>query len=439
MYKWGMIACLFIVLLVGVCGCSAIPPGTNKTPGGTSATPTLPETYIAGESTPLPVSSPVAATPTPANASSVNIQGAQANATLTAVTIACTGLTCTSGSTNSTGTASEVNAPVSTFSSNITMAYFKQNPFLAVQFAATGTNTPPYSWMWSWTGGNVSSSGDPALVLVFNQYGYYVVSRTITNTLGTSSNSTTISVCPLVASFTTNQTAGLVPLTVQFTDTSTDQPLSWSWDFGDGGTSTLQNPVHTYTTSGDYTVRLEATNSLGSCWNTGGISVLPLTASFATNQTTGLAPLTVQFTDTSTDQPTSWSWLFGDGAISSLQNPVHTYTTSGVYTVNMNATNGHDGWRSSQPGQITVYTLPVVLFNAAPTTGTPGTSVIFSDQSSGFPGPTSWYWDFGDGYTSTYQNPSHQYTSSGSYTISHSATNAQGTTWLNKTAFITIS
>ena len=89
--------------------------------------------------------------------------------------------------------------------------------------------------MWSWTGGTLSYVSDPTLVLVFNKYGYYTVFRTITNTLGASSNSTTISVCPLVASFTTSQATGLVPLTVQFIDKSTDQPTSWNWSFGDGG------------------------------------------------------------------------------------------------------------------------------------------------------------------------------------------------------------
>ncbi|MGB7787748.1 PKD domain-containing protein, partial [Methanoregula sp.] len=234
-------------------------------------------------------------------------------------------------------------------------------------------------------------------------------------------------------------TTGPVPLSVRFTDTSTDQPVSWLWNFGDGSASTLQNPVHTFTASGTYTVRLDATNSLGSCWNTTGISVSSLAASFTQNQTTGLAPLSVQFTDTSTDQPTLWNWNFGDGGTSSLQNPIHTYTTAGIYTVNLNATNGYDGWIDAPSESITVYSLPAVSFTASPLTGPSGTSVLFNDQSTGFPSPESWNWDFGDGYTSTQQNPSHQYVNAGAYNVSHSATSAQGTTWLNKTAYITIS
>nr|WP_292426278.1 PKD domain-containing protein [Methanoregula sp.] len=265
------------------------------------------------------------------------------------------------------------------------------------------------------------------------------MSRTITNTLGTSSNSTTISICPLVASFTATPVQGQVPLTVQFVDTSTDQPVSWLWNFGDGVTNRTQNPVHTFTTSGVYTVRLDATNNLGSCWYTSTISVSPLVASFTSNQTTGPVPLIVQFTDKSTDQPTSWNWTFGDGTSSNLQNPVHTYMKNGTYTINLSAFNGYDEPISSPAIQIIAYTPFSVNLMAAPTSGMNGTSVIFTDQSTGFPSPTSWYWDFGDGYNSTQQNPSHQYVSPGLYTVAHSATNSQETLWSNKTAFISIS
>jgi PKD repeat protein len=276
-------------------------------------------------------------------------------------------------------------------------------------------------------------------VFTYYGYNYYQVSQFVSNGYGLSQSTATIGVCPLAVSFTATPTSGQVPVTVQFTDTSTDQPISWLWNFGDGGTSPLQNPMHTYTTSGEYTVRLDARNNLGKCWNTNEISVSPLTASFTTNQTTGLVPLAVQFTDTSTDKPISWLWNFGDGGTSPLQNPVYTYIKSGTYTANLSAYNGYDKPMSSPNIQITVYSLPAVSFTASPRTGAPGTSVIFSDQSTGYPSPTSWYWDFGDGFTSSYQNPSHQYVSSGLYNVNHSATNSQGTNWMNETAYITIS
>ena len=67
-----------------------------------------------------------------------------------------------------------------------------------------------------------------------------------------------------VAAFTAAPTTGTTPLPVQFTDTSTGTPTSWAWDFGDGGTATTQNPSHTYSTAGSYTVKLTATNVTGS-------------------------------------------------------------------------------------------------------------------------------------------------------------------------------
>ena len=444
MYKLGTVACLFVVVLVWACGCSSVPASGTAKAGASVATPTLPAMYVAGETTPMVGSAMITSTPTPPNATDANIFGAQVNTTLTEVTIACTGQTCTSGTTNSTtgssGSTTPVNPPVSAISANVTMAYVKQNPNVAIQFTDSSANSPPYSWMWSWgPGGNLTYESDPSIVLVFSQYGTYEVTRTVSNSVGTSSSSTNVSVCPLVASFTQNQTTGPVPLTVMFTDSSTDQPVAWNWNFGDGATTSLQNPVHTYRTSGIYTVRLDATNALGSCGHTSSVSVSSLAASFTQNQTTGLVPLTVLFSDTSTDQPVEWNWNFGDGGTSTLQNPVHTYLAAGTYTINFSAFNGYDGWMSAQAVKITVWSLPTASFTATPVTGTPGSSIIFNDQSSGFPSPASWYWDFGDGYTSTQQNPSHQYVNIGSYNVSHSATSAQGTTWLNRTDYITIS
>ena len=128
-----------------------------------------------------------------------------------------------------------------------------------------------------------------------------------------------------------------------FTDTSTNTPTSWSWNFGDSSTSTVRNPSHTYTNAGSYTVALTATNVAGSNTRTqtGYINVTTAApaANFSAAPTNGPVPLAVQFTDASTNAPTSWTWTFGDGYGSNLQNPSHTYTTAGDYTVSLTATN----------------------------------------------------------------------------------------------------
>ena len=146
-----------------------------------------------------------------------------------------------------------------------------------------------------------------------------------------------------VANFTANTTSGNAPETVQFTDTSSNSPTTWNWNFGDGGSSTLQNPTYTYTTPGTYNVTLTSGNSAGNntITQTNYITVntpAPV-ANFTANTTSGTNPLNVQFTDTSSNSPTSWLWNFGDGGSSTLQNPTYTYNTPGKYTVTLTATN----------------------------------------------------------------------------------------------------
>ena len=78
---------------------------------------------------------------------------------------------------------------------------------------------------------------------------------------------------PIVADFSATPIFGTLPLSVSFTDQSTGSPTSWFWDFGDGSTSDLQNPIHTYTAEGNYTVNLTASNGNGSSSKTAEIEV----------------------------------------------------------------------------------------------------------------------------------------------------------------------
>jgi PKD repeat protein len=166
-----------------------------------------------------------------------------------------------------------------------------------------------------------------------------------------------------IAAFMGSPTSGTVPLTVTFTDQSTGSPTSWNWTFGDGGTSTLQNPVHQYTTTGSFTVSLTATNSAGSDdeTKTNYITVNPCAApvaNFVGSPTSGNAPLAVTFTDQSTGSPTSWNWTFGDGGTSTARNPSHTYSNAGTYTVSLTATNGCGSDSETKTSYITVSSAP---------------------------------------------------------------------------------
>lgn len=164
---------------------------------------------------------------------------------------------------------------------------------------------------------------------------------------------------PPVASFSASPDSGTYPLSVQFVDTSTGSPTAWLWDFGDDWTSTVQNPQHTYTASvsATYTVVLEVTNSDGSSQATHTIyTYTPASpsASFSASPTSGNAPLTVQFSDSSTGDPTQWQWEFGDGTISAGKYPAHTYTTAGTYSVILTAYNGHGSDTETKINYITV-------------------------------------------------------------------------------------
>ncbi|MDD5143753.1 PKD domain-containing protein [Methanoregula sp.] len=249
---------------------------------------------------------------------------------------------------------------------------------------------------------------------------------------------------PGVVTFTADQIAGPAPLTVQFTGTSPLTVTAWHWDFGDGVTSDEQNPPHTYSYGGVYSVNLTITNSNGmnTLIKTKYISVYsPPTAAFTATPVSGKSPLSVSFTDQSTGAPTSWYWEFGDGTTSTEQNPVHIFTASGssttTYTVNLTATNSVGTNTTSKTDYITPYsTAPVISFTASPRVGVVFQTIQFNDIS--IHSPTAWLWDFGDGTTSTDQNPTHTYSAVGNYSINLSATNVFGTSSRLKNSFIDI-
>ncbi|MFC2140988.1 PKD domain-containing protein [Acidobacteriota bacterium] len=167
-----------------------------------------------------------------------------------------------------------------------------------------------------------------------------------------------------VADFTAYPTAGGLPLTVNFTDQSA-MASSWSWDFGDGGTSTEENPTHTYTSSGVYTVTLTASNDCGSDtevktnYITVGSAPFVIADFVADNTDIGLNN-SVTFTDTSLGNPISWSWTFEGGtpAASTLQNPVVTYSTVGTYDVTLVATSAYASDTEIKVDYITVSEKP---------------------------------------------------------------------------------
>jgi PKD repeat protein len=240
----------------------------------------------------------------------------------------------------------------------------------------------------------------------------------------------------IVVNFTANTTTPLINVPVQFTDTSTGPHDTWQWDFGDGGTSSLQNPLYTYTTTGNKTVNLN-TELLSDPANATSLTKpnylyvypaipAPPVALFTAAPTNIIIGSTVYFTDTSINGPTSWSWDFGDGTGSISENPSHTYSNVGTYTVTLIASNLGGSNTTIKTNLITVSNAftPIVMFTSNVSIGSPPLAVKFTDTSLN--SPTQWVWNFGDNTYSTIQNPSHTYNQSGIYTVTLTESNGGG-------------
>jgi PKD repeat protein len=261
-------------------------------------------------------------------------------------------------------------------------------------------------------------------------------------------------IVPPSAEFTSDVSVGDEPLDVNFTDQSTpgiSAITSWTWDFGDGAMSTVQNPSHTYDVVGSYTVSLTVTSTDGSDTavkvdfiTVTSTSINPPSAEFTVDRLSGTAPLAVVFTDQSTPGSsaiTTWEWDFGDSNTSTLPNPMHIFMNVGTYTVALTVTSDDGSDTMTKTGFITVTTgvmPPTANFSADTTFGDIPLEVNFTDQSTSGTSPiTAWEWDLGDGNMSSDQNPSHTYSSAGTYSVTLAVTSASGSDMRTRTNFIT--
>jgi gliding motility-associated-like protein len=216
---------------------------------------------------------------------------------------------------------------------------------------------------------------------------------------------------------------------VHFVNTSTigqGTLTSWNWGFGDGNTSTQQNPAHLYDSVKVYTVTLAVTSDSGctsTATNTVAIKAGPL-AGFATSSVCGSTK--VSFTDTSfvagPDSITTWNWTFGNGSTSTQQNPANTYTTTGTYTVLLQVQTS-SGCMDTASAVINLGQNVVADYIPAGGTYNTGQSIVFTNQSTGASG---YNWSFGNGDTSVVTNPSYAYTQPGTYTVVLIASNSLG-------------
>ena len=256
------------------------------------------------------------------------------------------------------------------------------------------------------------------------------------------------------ADFSANMTTGVAPLTVAFTDESTGTaPLTYAWDFEDNGTvdETTKNATHTYLAAGNYTVNLTVTGPGGidSEVRTDYITVTEApaapVAAFSANTTTGVAPLTVAFTDESTGAGTkTYEWDFtNDGTVdATTPDAVYTYPSAGTYTVNLTVTNAGGSNSEVKTDYITVTTAPVspiAAFSANTTSGTAPLTVALTDASTGT-APLTYAWDFTNDGTvdATTKNATYTYLTAGTYTVNLTVTGPGGTDSEVKSSYITV-
>lgn len=333
--------------------------------------------------------------------------------------------------------------------SDVPTAAFTNSTTLCLGSAVTFTdktdtkNVTTKSWAWDFGDATNATTANPNTATTQNpthtyiQPGDYTVTLTITNTNGCSSATTgTIHINKLPVAGFTIFTPDCATQVVTFADASTSAEgaiTSWAWDFGAGGAVVTKtdnsNVTNTYAAAGTYHVTLTVTTA-GGCTNTytHDVVVLPLPVVDFTLPTTCLANSVAQFTDATTDasatgKPFKYLWNFGDvnatatnPNTSTLQNPTHQFTAGGTYHVSLTVTS-NDNCTPAIPKTHDYIVSGIAKFSAA-ATACPGDQVIFTDQTdpSGTVA-TAWQWDFGDGSTSTLQNPQHAFALATDYIV----------------------
>ncbi len=293
---------------------------------------------------------------------------------------------------------------------------------LVVNFQNQSINA--VQWRWDLGNGSISFLQNPSAT--YFTPGTFTVRLIVKNAAGLAdtlvrTNYITVNPIPQIA-FSGNTLNGCIPLSVQFSNSTVTlgSTTTWNWDFGDGGSSSLQNPSYTYTSPGSFNVSLLAVNSFGciaSLTKPNYIVTNPkVTAGFTFIPPTGcVVPQTISFTNTTTGTgPLTYLWNFGDGSTSVAANPSHIYTAGGSYSVTLIATNSFGCSDTIQRMNIVSIGNNSTSFSS-PAISCAGKEIAFTNTST--PGPTTSFWQFGDGTTSTLLSPVKTYTTPGVYTV----------------------
>ncbi len=300
--------------------------------------------------------------------------------------------------------------------------YVQNESCLPVTINFQDLSVDAVAWRWDFGDGDTSVVQSPNHVFVKAPNG--PITLTITDVNGCKVSITKPNIQVTDANFLPSITHGCNPATVVFADSSIN-PISWQWEFGDGTSSNLQNPIHTYTVDGFYNVQLVVESASG-CFDTLHadtlISILTSKAMFSADSTIGCLPLMVNFKDSSLNA-VNWNWDFGDGSSSTVINPSHIYSSPGLYTVKLIATNANGCSDTIVHSNYITVNGAVPQFTVSSISGCSPMSVTFFDQSVG---AVSWVWNFGDGVIDSIQNPIHQYSDTGTFVVSLYGIDATG-------------
>jgi len=302
---------------------------------------------------------------------------------------------------------------------------------------------------WSWNFGdpdsgpnNTSELQNPYHIFIGEMpTNGYTVSLTVTNSQGCSDmiQLEVIVYEAVEIDFTAADEPFCIEEVIQFTSTGVDI-VSWDWNFGDGGTSNEPDPEYAYPNAGNYTVSLLVINTYG-CEGYVEHEIIvnedPV-AAFSTSSPVCLGS-SIEFLNYSTSPTgyiTEWVWDFGDGNDTIVYGPnpnvSHTYELANTYQPTLTVTNSN-GCSSSIYHEVIIRPGPIAAFDYSGTCAGSPVSFIDLSQENGGGVITSWSWDFGDepsgvNNTSNFQNPSHIYSTPGSYFVDLIIENANGCT-----------
>lgn len=297
-------------------------------------------------------------------------------------------------------------------------------------FTVSLTEQGSGAMQWLWTMGDGTTLVGPAITHTYVNTGssdqVFTITEVATSAYGctdTTTHQVLVHPVPNASFIATPFNQQFPAATVNINNTTPGGSWTYEWDFGDGNTSALMDPItHTYASWGTFTIALIVHS--GGCTDTARQDIVigpPLPTAGFIGQGEGCAPLTVSFTNTSL-LGEHFQWNFGDGGTSQAEEPTYTWNTPGTYTVSLTVTAVGGGVNTAiKVDSIVVHPRAQAYFVVQPAEVVVPSQPVFTYNLSTF--ANSFWWDLGDGSTSTELNPVHYYQAAGTYAITLAANN----------------